>query len=244
MTHIFISYSRVDTDIMYRVKNFLLFHKFNVWTDENLQPRTPSWADAIQEAIENAYCLVVLLSPDAKKSRWVKEEMRYADMQNIRIFPLLVRGNEQNSVPFGFITSQYVEIKTDFDKNMQIVTDSITSYIGKEVLSISRSTTPDSSNGKTKENQTESDTQNKTAENKPKTRFQRLEAIASDRNKKWWQRVDAIQHLSNLNTKDTLSILEAYLLEDDLDVRQAAATAIEKSLAICLNYLQLIVCRK
>lgn len=137
MEHVFLSYSRNDTDIMRRVRDHLLDEGIVVWTDETLVPGTPSWMDAIEDAIERADALVVLLTPNAKKSRWVKkEEMRYAEMQEKRIFPLLARGTEKTSIPFGFITAQHLDIRTEavFERGMVELIWAMKIYLGLNTL--------------------------------------------------------------------------------------------------------------
>ena len=113
--YIFVSYSRTDIAIMQRVKGSLHQAGLAVWTDEGIEPGTTLWQDSIADAIEHAGCVVILLSPDAKNSVWVKRELNYATTHNKRIFALLVRGDESTSVPFALIGSQYVDIRVDYD---------------------------------------------------------------------------------------------------------------------------------
>ncbi len=136
MEHVFLSYSRRDTKIMQRVRDTLMKDGIVVWTDETLVPGTPSWMDAIEDAIDRADALVVLLTPHAKKSRWVKEEMRYAEMQEVRIFPLLAGGTEKTAIPFGFITAQHLDIRSDdaFYKGMTELIWAMKIYLGLETL--------------------------------------------------------------------------------------------------------------
>ncbi len=112
--HIFLSYSRKDSAIMQRVRDDLRAAELSVWTDEGIEPGTHSWKQTIQDAIDNASCLVVILSPDAKKSEWVGRELDYANTQGVPIFPLLASGNEAKSVPFSLIGAQFVDIRKDY----------------------------------------------------------------------------------------------------------------------------------
>lgn len=116
--HVFISYSRTDTAVMQRVKQTLLDYPLPVWTDEGIEPGTTSWKRAISSAIEQAACLMCLLSPDAKNSEWVQRELDYAEAQGVPIFALMVRGNTAASVPFALIGTQYVDIQTDYEGGM------------------------------------------------------------------------------------------------------------------------------
>lgn len=109
--HVFLSYSHQDAEIMSLIRENLQKAGLSVWTDEGIEPGTPFWKDAIEEAIEKSHCLVVILSPNAKKSIWVKRELDYAEMHTKRIFPVLGKGNEKNAIPFSLVGSQYIELK-------------------------------------------------------------------------------------------------------------------------------------
>jgi formylglycine-generating enzyme required for sulfatase activity len=112
---IFLSYSRIDAEIMRRLRDDLRGAGFTVWTDDvGLEPGTPSWQRAIEEAIQAAHCVVVLLSPEAKQSRWVEIEVSIAEDFGLRVFPLLVRGDDRNSVLFRLRTTQRIDVRHDY----------------------------------------------------------------------------------------------------------------------------------
>lgn len=117
MADIFLSYSRQDKDLMQRLRGDLLAAGFTVWTDDvGLEPGTPSWQRAIEEAIQAAPCAVVLMSPEAKKSKWVEIEVSLAEDLGLRIFPLLVRGQERNAVLFRLLTTQRIDLRQDYQQ--------------------------------------------------------------------------------------------------------------------------------
>jgi hypothetical protein len=89
---IFLSYSRKDSQMKERLAQDLRQAGFSVWTDDGLVPGTSSWHQAIENQIESAGCLVVMLSPDAKASVWVRRELDYGVAQGKRIFPAMIRG--------------------------------------------------------------------------------------------------------------------------------------------------------
>jgi hypothetical protein len=110
---IFLSYSRRDAKLMRRVRADLRVGGFSVWTDESLKPGTPSWLDAIERAIRSSMCVIVLLSPDAKKSEWVEKELQAARLHRKQIIPLLARGDESLSMPMQINTMQYADIRSE-----------------------------------------------------------------------------------------------------------------------------------
>ena len=112
MAHdVFISYSREDADTMHKVEAGLQAAGLIIWTDRGIYPGSPSWKTEIEQAIRDAGCVVVLFSPSAVESRWVRAELDYADAQKKPIYPLLVRGDQSNAVPFGFTSYQRIDLR-------------------------------------------------------------------------------------------------------------------------------------
>lgn len=229
MGHVFISYSRHDTQIMQRVRDDLRGHGLELWTDEAMQPGNPSWQDTIEEAIENAGCIVVILSPHAKKSRWVREEMRYAEAQNVRIFPILAEGSAKRSVPFGFLTAQWVDIRqeSDYMPTIKRLAGTIRFHLGLESIN-------EDQRNRTGVN-LDTNTVRAVGEKTPTREvpnplfppdISKAIMVLQNRENKWWRRVDAINHLGELRDVRVKGVLEAYLDDDDLDVQAAARRAL------------------
>lgn len=218
MAHIFLSYSREDTATMQRVRDDLRAQGLDVWTDERMIPGDPSWQDTIETAIDEAGCLVVILSPNAKKSRWVREEMRYAEAQDVRIFPLLANGSSKRSVPFGFLTAQWIDIrrKEDYTAGIKKLVGTIRFHLGLESLAKKVPPTPHTTAPEPEQ---------------PRTLFppnvSKAIMVLQNRDNKWWRRVDAINHLGELGDVRVKRVLEAYLEDEDVDVQNAAEKALE-----------------
>jgi pSer/pThr/pTyr-binding forkhead associated (FHA) protein len=113
---VFISYSRRDREQMHLIREGLIAAELSVWSDEKLEPGSPSWKLDVQTAIEAAGCVVAILSPDAKGSEWVNEELGYARLLRKRVFTILVRGDEVNAVPLGLTGVQWVDMRTDYEE--------------------------------------------------------------------------------------------------------------------------------
>jgi hypothetical protein len=112
---IFLSYAREDGEIVKAIRKSLEIFGFSIWIDEKEIPvGTPSWKKAIQEGIEGASCLVVVLSPDAKNSQWVNEELDYAKTHDRQVFAILAKGDDKKSIPFGFSSHQRVDIRASY----------------------------------------------------------------------------------------------------------------------------------
>jgi formylglycine-generating enzyme required for sulfatase activity len=113
---LFLSYSRKDSVAMRQVQEALRAAGLAVWTDEGLEPGTQSWQDALAEAVDQAQALVVLLSPYAAQSTWVKNEVGFAQTRNKRVFPVLVAGDAASSVPIGLINAQWIDGREDLPR--------------------------------------------------------------------------------------------------------------------------------
>jgi len=119
MADLFLSYSRKDIEVMHKVRDYLRSKDITVWTDERLTPGTPNWQVSIENAIRECKGLVILLSPSAANSKWVREEQVFASNLEKPVFALLVKGDKTNAVPFGFGATQWINIKTDFEEGMK-----------------------------------------------------------------------------------------------------------------------------
>lgn len=118
--HAFLSYSRSDTRVMQRLRDDLRAASLSIWVDEEgLEPGTQAWEQAIGEAIRNAACLVVILSPDAERSIWVGRELALAETLNKRIFPVLVRGSERDAIPLRLMSHQWLDARHNYHDTLQ-----------------------------------------------------------------------------------------------------------------------------
>src|SRR6266516_5455733 len=88
---VFISYSRTDTDFVNRLDADLKTHGFRTWVDRGRLEGGDEWLDIIQQAIEDCDVLLVVLSPDAINSRFVKIEYRHAQREDKVVIPLYYR---------------------------------------------------------------------------------------------------------------------------------------------------------
>lgn len=138
---VFLSYSRQDATIMQRVKTDLEAEGLHIWIDQTgIEPGTPDWQKAIETAVDNSGCLLVLFSPSAKQSHWVRQEMSYAESQGKKLFFALADGDERTAVPFGYANAQWVDIRTDATYTSEIgkLIAAICKHLGIESISQQR----------------------------------------------------------------------------------------------------------
>lgn len=94
-----------------------------VWVDEaNLTPTTVAFIDdSIESAIARAKCLLVLLSPYAKNSRWVKAEITKAINQEKPVIPVLIHGSIEESVPFILTVNRVVDARDQMPQALDLI---------------------------------------------------------------------------------------------------------------------------
>ena len=88
---IFISYSRKDQEFVTRLASDLNEHVAFVWFDRSTIQPGQKWHDEILEGIQECKAFIVVLSPDAMESRYVREEVNKALALGKAIFPVIYR---------------------------------------------------------------------------------------------------------------------------------------------------------
>jgi hypothetical protein len=88
---IFISYSRRDQEFVTRLASDLDVQVAGVWFDQSTIQLGQKWHDEIMEGIRECKAFIVVLSPDAMESRYVREEVNKALELGKTIFPVIYR---------------------------------------------------------------------------------------------------------------------------------------------------------
>ncbi|MEL6407024.1 MAG: toll/interleukin-1 receptor domain-containing protein [Chloroflexota bacterium] len=83
MSQIFISYSRKDSDCVYKVKDELDENNFSAWIDLEAVQITSDWLAEIEKAIEESVVFMLFWSANAKDSDYVQHEIRLAKQLQI-----------------------------------------------------------------------------------------------------------------------------------------------------------------
>jgi Tol biopolymer transport system component len=129
--HFFISYSREDADLQRIIIAELRGRGINVWVDvENLIPGSPAWEREVERSLRGAAGLIVLLSPDSNNSEWVRREISFAEQHEKRIFPVLIRGEEDDSIPLRLSSHQRVDLRSDFQNGMEELARALNDHLG------------------------------------------------------------------------------------------------------------------
>jgi HEAT repeat protein len=91
---IFISYHHNDGDFAEILRQRLKDNDFDVWMSEAALTCGDDWRAEIDQAIEEASALVLIMTPDAKASDYVTYEWAFAIGAGIRVVPILLKETE------------------------------------------------------------------------------------------------------------------------------------------------------
>lgn len=90
MRHVFVSYSRRDSEIVNYIVARLTKDGFHVWLDREAIKGGDVWREAIVEAVDNAYACVLMLSPASVASDNVRKEVDLADGASKDLIPMML----------------------------------------------------------------------------------------------------------------------------------------------------------
>jgi hypothetical protein len=90
MGHVFVSYARKDSQFVEMLHQKLKEANFDVWTDSVVRPGN-DWRQDIDEAIRNAFAVLVIVTPAAKTSEYVTYEWAYALGLGIKVIPIILK---------------------------------------------------------------------------------------------------------------------------------------------------------
>ena len=115
---VFLSHSSKDRSFVSRLVEVLRRHAIPVWYSETNIKGAQQWHDEIGRALKRCDWLVLVLSPDAVDSKWVKRELLYSlqhDRFEGRIAPLLYRPCSPDDLSWTLSLIQMVDFSRGFD---------------------------------------------------------------------------------------------------------------------------------
>ena len=117
---LFLSYSSKDREFASRLACDLQAKGFDVWYDQWQLNVGDSLLEKIQEGIERASWLVIVLSPHSVKSKWVKEELNFGFVRqlaenSIFILPVLYKDCQ---IPPFLREKVYADFRSDYQDGL------------------------------------------------------------------------------------------------------------------------------
>lgn len=89
--HVFVSYSRQDQAYARELADHLKRAGLAVWIDDDVD-YGDRWESVIRQRLDSCAALVVIMTPAAEDSEWVRIEVSRCDVMNKPVLPLLVEG--------------------------------------------------------------------------------------------------------------------------------------------------------
>jgi hypothetical protein len=117
VTTIFISHSSKDSQFASGyLKSFLEREGFTVWCSSADMPAGFEWEEQIRRALMRSDWFVIVLSPDAARSDWVRAETHWAlENRAGRIIPIMLRTCQPAAVHLKLGRLHYLNFRTDCD---------------------------------------------------------------------------------------------------------------------------------
>jgi|GEM_PF-1405759 len=110
---IFISYSRTNFEFVKKLQADLLNHGVNIWIDKiGLKAGTPDWDQALRDAIRQSNGVLLVASPESRRSMYVRDEIAIAKSSKKPILPIWAEGTDWiDCIPMGLGATQFVDMR-------------------------------------------------------------------------------------------------------------------------------------
>jgi hypothetical protein len=122
---VFFSYSRADAEFALQLATDLRSAGVDLWIDQLDIPAGAQWDIAVEEALKQCPCLLVILSPMSTASQNVMDEVSFAIERNKRILPVLYRNCD---IPFRLKRLQYIDFSGDYNVACDKLLDAIRAH--------------------------------------------------------------------------------------------------------------------
>ena len=118
----FLSHSSKNLAFSSRLAKNLTNYNVNTFYSRKHIVGAQEWHDEIGEALKRCDWFLLVLSPQAVNSKWVKHELIYALQQNRyrgRIVPILYKSCDINKLSWTLSGFQHIDFRKGFDKGIQ-----------------------------------------------------------------------------------------------------------------------------
>lgn len=124
---VFISYSRRDSEFVTRLAADLDRQVAGVWFDQSDILPGQKWREQLMDGIRQCKALVLVVSPDAVKSQYVREEVGLAQSLGKTIIPILYRrARTAGSLAELLVETQFIDLRQgSYVDNFQKLVDAL-----------------------------------------------------------------------------------------------------------------------
>src|SRR5712691_2418983 len=117
MREVFLSHASRDHATAHELREILVAHGVPVWFSPHHIRGAQQWQDEIGAALKRCGWFMVLLTPNAVRSMWVKRELNYALIEKRyedRIIPLLFKKCDIRALSWILPQFQAIDFTKDF----------------------------------------------------------------------------------------------------------------------------------
>ena len=114
---VFLSHASADRRAVQKIVASLKDHGVSVWYSQTSLKGAQAWHDEIGKALARCDWLVVVLTPAAVRSDWVKHEVTFALIEKRyrqRIVPLLIKKCQHQKLSWTLAGMQMVDFRSNF----------------------------------------------------------------------------------------------------------------------------------
>jgi hypothetical protein len=121
MPSVFISYSSKDlAAVEQNIVAPLREHDAEIWYSTEEIKTTAEWERQILDGLKNCDWVLVVLTPQAVASKWVKREIHWAvEKREGRIIPLMLETCEPDELHIGLFSLQYIDFRDGISKGQK-----------------------------------------------------------------------------------------------------------------------------
>lgn len=116
---VFLSHASQDVRLAQQVADVLRKHGVPTFFSATKIRGSQQWHDEIGSALARCDWFLLLLSPHAVKSKWVKRELMYAlinDQYECRIVPVLLKSCRHEKLSWTLSAYQFIDLSADFEE--------------------------------------------------------------------------------------------------------------------------------
>ena len=117
---LFLSHASQDRAFVNKLATFLAERKIPFWYSKRNLVGAQQWHDEIGKALRTCDWFLVVLSPAAVRSRWVKRELLYAlrvDRYENRIIPVYLKRCDDEALSWTLASLQRVDFAKGFNRS-------------------------------------------------------------------------------------------------------------------------------
>jgi len=114
---VFLSHSAADRSFVIRLTQVLKRHRVKYWYSARHIKGAQEWHDAIGRGLDECNWFLLVLTPAAVRSLWVKRELAFALRQrryNEHIIPVLLRNCEFQYLSWTLDEFEFIDFTSDF----------------------------------------------------------------------------------------------------------------------------------